>query len=117
MRQYSFSSQSISLDNNMISFTPKLENTADVFTKFLNSVQHHAFCDYLGLGRINSPMASPMRTSMRVDSASTAQLELESAAAGTKSDTHAILNNRILMLSRCTGEASPMVPRASPMKF
>ena len=83
-----------SLGNNMISFVPTLENTADIFTKFLNSVQHHAFCKHLGIGRIDSVVTSPMRGSIRVDSASPTN-ELEPAAAGTSKDPtlYAFLND------------------------
>ena len=75
----------------MISFVPTLKNTADLFTKFLNSVQHHAFCQDLGIGRLDlavTAMTSPMRGSIRVDcSASKTDRKLEPAAAGTSDDS------------------------------
>ena len=75
-----------SLGTNMISFIPTFENTADLFTKFLNCAQHAKFCADLGLGRLDSAMTSPMRGSIRVDSSASTNIELEPAAAGTRTD-------------------------------
>ena len=59
--------------------------------KFLNSAQHHAFCEDLGIGHLDSAdtaRTSPMRGSIRVDHcASNTNGKLEPAAAGTTNDS------------------------------
>ena len=94
----------------MISFIPTNENTADLFTKFLNCVQHHKFCADLGLGRLDSARTSPMRGSIRVDrSASQKQEELEPAAAGTSVDSsqlNAFLRDSFLEKERSSALSS-----------